>query len=252
MNPDIDQRQCYPSGEYLRGQDLIDFVRSERGNTVLLSFSTGKDSLASWLYLREHGFEIVPYFLYLVPGLRFQEMALEYYEQFFGQHIIRLPYPGFYWRLTHFCWQPPETVATIKALDLPNYTYATVDELVAIEFELDEPFCAVGIRMKDNLQRRRLVKQMGVVGIGPSANRRWFYPIWDWDVNQVGEIIKAHGVKLPPEYHLFGRTVMALHYRRLVKIRDHYPDDYATILEWFPLVDLEIFRYEQVGRHGKS
>jgi tRNA(Ile)-lysidine synthase TilS/MesJ len=38
---------------------------------VLLAFSCGKDSLATWLQLRDDGFEVVPYFCYLIPDLGF-------------------------------------------------------------------------------------------------------------------------------------------------------------------------------------
>jgi hypothetical protein len=241
---DVDLRQCYEDGSYLAGQDLLDFVKAERGDTLLLSFSRGKDSIAAWLYLRDH-FTIVPYYLYLVPGMSWEEESLTYYEEVFGQHIIRLPHPLFYKLLNDFVWQTPETVATIRALDLPTYAYADVDDLLANAHGLDAPFCAMGIRSKDNLDRRRLIQQKGVVGL--TGRRRFFYPIWDWNVQQVGELILAHGVKLPADYAMFGRTVVAMTYRRLKEIRNRFPADFARILDWFPLAGLELFRYEQVG-----
>jgi len=247
-NPDVDQRQCYPNGEYLAGSDLVDLVRKLAGDRLLLSFSTGKDSIAAWLYLREH-FDIVPYYLHLVPGLGYVERALAYYEQVFDQKIIQLPHPLFYRMLTDFAWQTPETVATIRALDLPDYDLADVDDVVARDCGLTDPFCAMGIRAKDNLERRRLIQQMGVVGISSRSNRRrFYYPIWDWSVAQVAQIIKSHGLKLPEEYEMFGRTVVALNYRRLVEVKRRYPEDYRRILEWFPLAELELFRYERIGR----
>ncbi len=104
---DVDLRQCYEDGSYLAGQDLLDFVKAERGDTLLLSFSRGKDSIAAWLYLRDH-FTIVPYYLYLVPGMSWEEESLTYYEEVFGQHIIRLPHPLFYKLLHDFVWQTPD------------------------------------------------------------------------------------------------------------------------------------------------
>ena len=41
------------------------------GETVILAFSRGKDSLAAWLALREAGVNVVPYHMYLIPELRF-------------------------------------------------------------------------------------------------------------------------------------------------------------------------------------
>jgi len=250
-NPEVDKRQCYADGSYLRGLDLIRFVKQERGETVLLSFSRGKDSMAVWLYLRDH-FNILPFYLYLIPGLSWEEESLNYYERFFNTHILRLPHPLFYQMLRNGEWQTPETVPVIRAMNLPAYDLSIIDNLIAIDcLGLDEntpeswPFCAMGIRQCDSLERRRLIQQMGVVGLG--KKRRFFYPIWDWKIDQVGRIILDANLKLPIDYDLFGRTVVALNYRRLVKIRHRYPGDYQKILEWFPLAELEIFRYEKVS-----
>ena len=246
-NPEVDKRQCYPDGSYLRGVDLVNFVKAERGDTVLLSFSRGKDSIATWLYLRENGFEIVPFFMYLVPHMSWEDESLAYYEEFFGQQIMRLPHPAFYWMLNKLQWETPETVAVIRAMKLPYYNFATMDNLIAMEHGLSEPFCAMGIRQCDGLERRRLIQQMGVVGIGERSRRRFYYPIWDWNIEQISRAILKAGVRLPADYNLFGRTVVALNYRRLREIKRQFPADYARILEWFPLAELEIFRYEQVG-----
>lgn len=91
------QREGYgPDGWPLRGEELLAFARERFPEPWLISFSCGKDSLAAWLWLRERGIQLVPYYLYWVPGLSFVEEALAYYEEFFGTHIIRLPHPYFY------------------------------------------------------------------------------------------------------------------------------------------------------------
>ena len=57
--------------------------------------------------------------------------------------------------------------------------------------------------------------------------------------------IRAAGLKLSPEYRLFGRSFDGLDYRFLRPIRDHYPADYDRIREFFPLVEAELHRYER-------
>jgi hypothetical protein len=49
------------------------------GNPVLLGFSRGKDSLAAWLAMREHGIDVVPYHLYSIPGLRFVDDSIAFF-----------------------------------------------------------------------------------------------------------------------------------------------------------------------------
>jgi len=55
---------------------LRKFVKERFGARVILAFSGGKDALSAWLALRDDGFEVVPYFMYLIPGLSFIEESI--------------------------------------------------------------------------------------------------------------------------------------------------------------------------------
>lgn len=231
-------------GSYMTGRDLLSAVVDAQGhNRLLLSFSCGKDSLAMWLWLREtKQVEIIPYFLYWIPGLSFVEESLAYYEDYFEQRITRLPHPLFYDMLTTFAYQPPQRVHTIAGLELPRFDFADIDTILAEENGLgNDWYCAIGFRSKDGLDRRNMIQQMGVAGV---KKRHFYYPVWDWDVNQVAEIINRHGVKLPDDYRYWGRTLAAYDYQYISLMRKHFPDDYIRILDWFPLIEAEFFRYE--------
>lgn len=243
----IDPLSLDPAGEPLRGLPLVERIREIGGDTLLLSFSGGKDSLAAWLFLRPH-FKIVPYYLYGPPAMSWQQPMLAYYEEFFNTRIMRMAHPLFYDWLRTFAYQPPETLKTLMALDLPQFDYAEIDDLIAWQMELiggdgQPPFCAIGMRAGDNLERRRMIQQQGVFG---RKTRYYFYPIWDWSVQQVADIIIESGVKLSPEYHRFGRTEMGITYKQLKPIAEHYPDDWRRFQEWFPLAGAELFRWDVV------
>ena len=231
-----------PDGWPLPSAELVPRVRDLAGDTLLLSFSMGKDSLAMWLYLREH-FRIIPYFLYWMPGLSFQERALDYYEDFFGCHIIRLPHPLLYGWLSQGCYMPPHMWAWMYAQNLWRYELADVDDLLAATLGLDRPYTALGFRKNDNLDRYRLINQLGAVA-PRDGKRRYYYAIWDWNIEQVAGIINRHGVKLPDDYQYWGRTIAALHYQFLKPLSVHFPDDYARFLDWFPLLEAEFYRWE--------
>lgn len=245
MALDPDNPGLGTDGEPLSSADLIQRVKEISGETILLSFSGGKDSIAMWLYLREH-FDVLPYFLYWVPGLSFVEESMEYYEEFFGQEIVRLPHPLFYKMLREYAYQPPENVAPLASLQLTDFEFADIDDILVNEYALDPgTFTAIGMRVKDNIDRRNMITQKGTLGTG---KRRYYYAIWDWDVNQVGQIILDHGVKLSKEYKYWGRTLAAFDYQYLKPLAVNFPDDFKRIQEWFPLIDLELFRYERVGK----
>jgi hypothetical protein len=236
-----------PDGTPLAGDALLGQAREVTGDTVLLSFSRGKDSLAMWLYLRPH-FKIIPYHLDWLPGLSFVEDSLKYYEDYFGTPIYRLPHPMFYEYLRSYMWQTPEQGVALMRLNLPDYDLADVDNLLCAAYATPTTYTAIGMRAKDNLERRRLLWQQGSLA-APESRRRYFYPVWDWNVEQVAAIIKRHGVKLPLDYQYWGRTIAAFDYQFLKPLSVHFPADYQRVREWFPLIDLELFRYERVG-HG--
>ena len=241
----VDPRCLDDSGEFLTGQGLIDRVKEIAGDTILLSFSCGKDSLAAWIYLREH-FNIIPYHLWWIPDMAYVNASLDYYENYFGQHIYRMAHPMFYNMLGSYAFQPPERIAVIDGLELPRFDLADVDDVLCAYLGLrPDMFCAMGMRMGDNLLRRTLMQQQGILGF---KRRRYYYPIWDWNVNQVSEIIRRHGVKLAPEYGVIGRTIGSFQYQELADLRRAFPADFEKLKIWFPLIDLEFFRYEQVGQ----
>ena len=234
-----------PDGLPLAGSALLDKCLAERGPRVLLSFSAGKDSLAAWLHLLEDGrYEVVPYFLYWLPGLSWVADMLAYYEEFFGCRIVRLPHPYLYEMLDKAAFQPPQRVAALNALDLWRFDFADIDDIVAYGAGLDAPFCAIGMRAADNLERRRMILQQGSLGI---KRRRYFYPIWDWKTADVIAVIQRHGVKISPEYQFWGHTPVSLNYDYMRALKDAKPDDYELVRQWFPLIDLQLFRYEVVS-----
>lgn len=222
------------------GRQVIADIRSKT-DTIILSFSTGKDSLAAWLLLREHFPNIIPVYKYSVPNLGFVERSLAYYERFFGTRIYRYPHPSFYRRLINLTFQAPENCAIIEAAQLPLFSHEDLMERVRQDRKLppDTPV-AVGTRACDSPQRRMAFARQGPV----NEKRLSFYPVWDLNKADVVELIRKAGVLLPAEYRIFGRSMDGIDFRFLYGIRQHWPEDYQRILDFFPLASLELFRYE--------
>jgi hypothetical protein len=230
------------------GEDVVAEVR-RISPKVLLAFSTGKDSIGSYLAIRDAGFEdIQPYYLYQVPGnLEFIEDNLRYYEKtlFGGRHIYRMPHPFLGRALGYeFLLQPPERVATLALLDLQEFTAVDVQKQIIEELGWPEnSFTANGVRAADSPIRYALFKKRGMMAAVNHSNGK-FFPIFDWKKERLINTIAASGVKLPIDYRLFGKTFDGFDSRFLFPIKKHFPRDYQKILDWFPLADLEVFRYE--------
>lgn len=228
-------------GSPLSGPDVIRVIQDET-DTVLMSFSCGKDSIAAWLTIRPYFKRIIPYYLWLVPGLEFVEDSIRYYEDYFETHIIRLPHPSFWRMLNNFTWQAPERCQVIEAAGMPNFDYDDMNRIILQQAGLPEStFCASGVRAVDSPVRWSSMKKHGAI----NWNRRYFYPIWDMRKDELVNTIQRHHIMLPVDYDLFGRSFDGIDYRYLKPLREHYPADFEKILHWFPMAHLEIMRYEQ-------
>jgi hypothetical protein len=214
---------------------------AQRGAPVLLAFSRGKDSLAAWLALRDAGVDVRPFHLYLVPGLEFVEESLAECERFFGREIVQLPHPSLYRWLNTLMFQPPERIRVLEAAQLPEPDYTDISRLLCERvFDLDpaRTYTADGVRAADSPNRRTAMK-----GRGPwRESVRKVSPVWDWRIRHVRDALAQHRCPLPVEYEWFGRSFDGLDRRFLAPIKKHRPRDYARILDWFPLADLELFR----------
>lgn len=209
------------------------------GKPVLLGFSRGKDSIAAWLALRDAGVEVIPYHLYLIPGLRFVDDSLAYFEDWFGTSIINLPHPSLYRWLNHAMWQPPERLRILDAAAISVPDYTDVNRLIKEHHGVPaDTWTCDGVRAADSPNRRTSLLQHGPV----NQTRRTQKVVWDWRKQHVMDVIYANRIKLPVDYEWFGRSFDGLDKRFLGPVRAYAPDDYETILQWFPLAELELRR----------
>ena len=187
---------------------------------------------------------MIPYFLYRIPGLEINEEALAYFERklFDGQHIIRLPHPALFRQLNALMFQPPERCEIIERAGFPSVSYKDINSWLREDNGMDpvKGFCATGVRAADSPLRR-----MHFIKNGPiNWSDGMFYPVYDWNKDRLIDTIARSGLKLPREYKLFGKSFDGLDLRFLYPLKKHCPRDYQKVLDWFPLAELELFRYE--------
>ena len=209
------------------------------GKPVLLAFSCGKDSIAAWLAMRDMGIEVIPAYLYYVPGLRFVDEELDYFEQKFQTRIKRYPHPSLYRWLNNAVFQAPERLRFIEAARLPEPSYEQMWDFIRADIGLDKnTWCADGVRAADSIQRRGAFVQYGYW----RRNLKKVSPIGDWLKGEVLDCIRGHHIELPCDYAWFGRSFDGIDKRFTKVLKDKAPDDYATLLEWFPLLEVDHVR----------
>ncbi len=52
-------------------------------------------------------------------------------------------------------------------------------------------------------------------------------------------VIERHGIKLPVDYEMFGRSFDGIDWRFVEPLRKHLPEDYERLRFWFPLVEMD-------------
>lgn len=224
------------------------------GRDTMLAFSRGKDSIATALAIRDHC-DVCPVYYYIVPDLPMVEESLAYYERklFGGRKIVQYPDQRLYDWLDTGVHQTMTNMQIIDACvpPLPNplredggvTAWRNRRKNWIIEEEgLDErTLIAVGVTCYDSPIRYMSFQKHGQIRPGSGA----WYPIWNFTRTMILESIEHSGVKLPIDYHLFGRSFDGLSVEYLVPIKRHRPEDWRKILEWFPLAEMEVWKYEK-------
>ena len=236
----------YDNLEYSNSAELCECM-AEECDTALLAFSTGKDSIASWLQLKRYFKHIIPYYKYHVPRLQFVEDSLKYYEDFFQTRIYRLPSPALIRWISYFVHQTPdrsEYIIENMQMSRAEYNNDVIADILRFNLGLDENvYSGIGVRMADSPMRRVSIVRYGAI----NHTKKSFYPIYDWVKDDILREIDSAGVKLPPDYIVFGNTFDGITYKYLKPMKEYYPEDYERLIQWFPLAELEIARYEGLG-----
>ena len=224
-------------------EEMIDHVHKETfEKNVLLSFSGGKDAWGTWIAIKNQGFNIHPFYYYIVPGLEIIDEYLHECEKIVGK-IRKYPHPMLYDMLTTCTMQPPQRIWALEHMDLPRFTKDDLHRYIEMDLDLPDDSCyvALGLRAADSIMRGSYFKRHGAV----NSERKVFSPIWDWNKAKLIDELKKAKIKLSREYDLFGRTMDGPVLLYSWNLKQHAPRDYQKLLEWFPMLETEIWRYER-------
>jgi len=226
-------------------RQLCESISRQSGGTCFLGFSRGKDSITSWLYLRQFFSRIIPFHCASVPHLKFVDESLSYYEQYFGTQIERCMDGDCVNALRTLVFQPLELEEEIDNLHLLAYSKHEIVDWLRAKYKLPFAWCAYGISKSDSIDRRIYVTKYN----GRIEKHRSFYPCFNWTRAQVLAFLQQHGVKLPPDYLLSNRSMAALpRLRHLLRMRELFPQDFERIKLTFPFIEAQFARNEFRGQ----
>lgn len=211
------------------------------GRKVLVSFSLGKDAICAAHALKDDGIDIELAYLYLIPELHFVDKTVGELEDHFGQKIHQYPHPSLFRWLRRKVFVSPGQAGIIDACQLADMDYDFAWKIIREDLGLPgETWVADGVRANDSQQRRMAFQKYGAMKL----KSRKVSPIWDWSIAAIRECMEAKEVPVPVDYEWFGRSFDGLDQRFLGPLKEHAPEDFERVLEWFPFADLGLVRHD--------
>jgi phosphoadenosine phosphosulfate reductase len=202
---------------------------------VIVGFSGGKDSIVTMDMCFKYFPHVQPFFMYLVPGLEFQERTLRWYENKYNTEIMRIP---------HFETSDFYKYGTFRPYDMDVPIVSINDCYQYVRNETGYDWIAAGERISDSIVRRAMIKQSGSI----DQNRGRMYPVANWNKQQVLKYVKRKKLLLPQDSRVLGFSFSSLWGKELIEIKRHFPEDYEKILHYFPFAGAGVERFELYGK----
>lgn len=202
----------------------------QRSASCLVSFSGGKDSLAT-LDMAVRTFDHVEaFFMCFVPGIRSTEDVLEETCQRYGIKLHVVPHWFAYsaLRAGEFC-DPAEGLPEMELRDI----YQRITAKAGI------PIVLMGARRTEGVWRRKdMAKMDGWAEV--------FMPLAGWSKMDVLSYLSSRGITLPPAARGEGNGVSLLP-SNVLWLYDNHRDDYERLRRFFPYVEAIIRRRDFFG-----
>lgn len=208
----------------------------ERTDEVIVAVSRGKDSLALLDVACRTFRRVEAYCMVLVPGLSFVEDYLAYLERRYPPLTID--------RVPHWWLSEAFRTGTFRPLTRTCPRIGIRDIQAAQRERTGVRWIISGEKRCDSLQRRGMLSASGTIDEKVSVA----YPLADWSGRHVYQYLKHQAIPLPTDYRLFSRSFSCqLDGPTLSLMKDHYPDDYAKVLQTFPFAEAGVLRH-RLGR----
>ena len=217
-------------------QQVIDWVR-QRTDSVILFYSTGKDSIAMLDLVAPHFKRVVCVYMYFVPGL-------EHIRKYIDWATLRYPNVEFvevpHWNLTYilrsgmYCTPQPD----VKLMKLGD-----VARNCRLRFGIE--WCFYGMKQADGMNRCIMLrgKDYELQAIQPKT--RNVYPLSVWSNNEVLAYIRQNRLPEPVCYDRKTKSQgLVFSEASFLYLRENYPGDLEKILAAFPQAEVILYKHD--------
>lgn len=205
---------------------------------VTVGFSTGKDSIVALDLCCRHFKKVSAFFMYVVPGLSFQEAYLRQAERRYGISILRIPHWSMSTAFQVNYYRPGSDLSA----GTPDLSIPDVEAWLRAKHGAQ--WFAYGQKKNDSLERRGMISACG----GVDVKARRLYPVGDFSDKEIFSYMRHRRLPVPVDYQLFGHSFGLLEPLELRMVREHYPADFRKIVAVFPEIEAAIAREDFYGK----
>ena len=211
-------------------------LRDAGQESVLVSYSGGKDSLCVLDMATRIFKKVVCFFMYFIPGLECCETQLEYARKRYGVSIIQYPH----WSLAAALREALYSDPSYKLDRLPKLSLYDIFSWVMQDTGIKK--ILAGNKNSDSVSRRYILKSWAQ---GDYADVL-VNPIINWNKYDVLSYLRVHDIPVPPASS--GNTTgIGLSEVSLLWLHDTFPKDFAKLLRLFPYAEAVVKRREFYG-----
>lgn len=226
-------------------------IKLQGEKTCFLSFSGNSSSIAMFLRCFELGIfdKFILFYYYMIPNLSWVEEYFDYFKNKFKDvTLVQVPAPDLFDIMLLFKFQTPLHFNIGMEMQIaghdffPYYDFPSLQSELKIALGLSENILTgVGLKKVDSGLRKVYLEHYGFIN---KSVQEW-YPVCDFTEDDVKTIISRHNVKYPHDLEFFKLYPEGFNFDFLQKVKEKRPDDYKKIKEFFPLIDLVIYRYNR-------
>jgi len=210
---------------------------SRISESAIVAFSGGQDSVVTLDLCCRYFKRVQVFFMYLVPGLSFQEAMLRWAEDRYGVTVRRVP---------HFMLSEWLAAGTFRKQDAAVPIVSIRDIYHHVRLVDQAWWIAAGERQADSIVRRAMMKRSGSI----DDARGRIYPVAHFRKADVMAYIRKHRLKVAPEARFLGHSFRSLEPEEMYLVRKFYPADFETIERLFPFVRASVANYERELREA--
>lgn len=208
---------------------------SKTHKRVAVAYSGGKDSMVV-LDLAMRFFEkVVPYYMYFVPGLWYDQNRMEFCKQRFGLDVLLYPHYHTMDALQTFTYVDP--IPEIMEFNCLNRR----DLYDAVKRDTGATLVLNGQKKSDGAFRRRIIANT------KRTLHDVYLPLKNWLKWEVLSYLKSRDLPVPDQA-ASDNSGISLSVTEILYMYDNCQHDYEILRSYFPYIEAVVVRRELFGR----